>query len=73
MARTMEIIFNGFKETVPQGSTIADLLEHFQEPDSHVIVELNGRFIFAQQYGQTVVSAGMSWSSSTPASAAEKL
>ena len=57
-ARTMEIIFNGFKETVPRGSTIADLLQHFEEPDSHVIVELNGRFIFAQQYGQTVVVAG---------------
>jgi thiamine biosynthesis protein ThiS len=58
MAKTISITFNGFKESVPQGSTVASLLEHFEEMDSHVIVELNGKFIFEQKYAETLVSAG---------------
>jgi thiamine biosynthesis protein ThiS len=37
---------------------VASLLEHFEEMDSHVIVELNGKFIFEQKYAETLVSAG---------------
>ena len=58
MARSIEIVFNGFTELVPEASTIASLLEHFEEVDSHVIVELNGKFIFEQQYSQTRVFPG---------------
>jgi len=43
-------------EQVPEGATLAFLIEHFQEKDPSLIVEHNGRFIFPKQYSTTTVS-----------------
>jgi len=55
---SIEITVNGMKEKVPQGSTIKDLIEHFKEEDIHLIVEMNGSFVYPQDYSKIVVSEG---------------
>lgn len=44
-------------EEVPEGATLAFLIDHFQEKDPALIVEHNGRFVFPTEYGATTVSA----------------
>lgn len=58
MSRNAKIIVNGFPETVPEHATIAELIAHFKEGDTDLIVEHNGRFVFPQKYAETRVSAG---------------
>jgi thiamine biosynthesis protein ThiS len=53
---TISIFVNGMEEKVREGATLAFLVEHFQEKDPALIVELNGRFIFPKQYSTTTVS-----------------
>ncbi len=48
---------NGFKEKVPGNLTISRLIEHLREGDVHLIVELNGRFIYPQKYHITHVES----------------
>jgi thiamine biosynthesis protein ThiS len=55
MASKIEIILNGFEEKVYEGSSIASLIKQFNETDPHLFVELNGRFVYAQKYGETIV------------------
>jgi len=43
-------------EEVPEGATLAFLIEHFQEKDPALIVEHNSRFVFPKQYSTTTVS-----------------
>jgi thiamine biosynthesis protein ThiS len=57
-SKEIEIILNGMKETVPEGVTIAQLIEISNESDKDLIVELNGRFVFAQKYSTTLLSEG---------------
>jgi len=54
----VEVVVNGFKERVPEGATISDLISRFGERDTHLIVELNGRFVFTQQCDTIQVAAG---------------
>jgi thiamine biosynthesis protein ThiS len=56
--RTIAIHVNGFEETVAAGATIAELIEHFEEDDVHLIVEHNGRFVYPRQYHSISVAAG---------------
>ena len=58
MCKEVVIVVNGFKERVPEGATLTELISRFQEGDIHLIVEHNGRFVFAQQYDTTQVTAG---------------
>jgi thiamine biosynthesis protein ThiS len=58
MNTLIEIVVNGFSEKVPKDSSIAFLIEHFKEFDSALIVEHNGRFVYARSYPQTVVKEG---------------
>lgn len=58
MNQTIQIIVNGFPETVPAHATVAELLEHFKEGDTDLIVERNGCFVFAETYASTTVSEG---------------
>lgn len=53
----MVIEINGFKETVPEGATISDLIERFEEQDIDLIVEYNGRFLYAHKWPVTIISA----------------
>lgn len=57
MKGTIRIIVNGMMEEVPEGATLAFLIEHFQEKDPALIVEHNNRFVFPKQYSTTTVSA----------------
>ena len=58
MRKEVEVVVNGFKERVLEGATISDLISRFGERDTHLIVEHNGRFVFAQQYDTTQIAAG---------------
>jgi thiamine biosynthesis protein ThiS len=51
----MQVILNGFREAIPKDTTIAQLIEHREEYDVGLIVELNNKFVFPQDYGKTVV------------------
>lgn len=57
-ADCIEIIFNGFKEKVPAGTTIAELIDRAGEGDKHLVVECNNRFIHAQAYPATTLNEG---------------
>ncbi len=54
----MQVILNGFGEAIPRDTTIAQLIERREEYDVGLIVELNNKFIFPQDYGKTVVREG---------------
>ncbi len=54
----IEIVVNGFKESVPGDSTIAFLIEHLQEGDHQLMVEHNGKFVHAQYWPSTTVKTG---------------
>ena len=58
VCKEVVVVVNGFKELVPEGVTLSELIRRFQERDTHLIVEHNGRFVFAQQYDTTPVTAG---------------
>lgn len=53
---TIQIFVNGMMEEVPEGATLAFLIEHFQERDPALIVERNGRFVFPRNYSMTTLS-----------------
>jgi thiamine biosynthesis protein ThiS len=54
----IEIVFNGFKQTLPAPFTIADLIEITEERDGGLIVEHNNRYVFKQDYGDTFLAQG---------------
>ena len=56
--KEIEIILNGLKETIREGVSIAQLIEISNESDKGVIVELNGKFVFAQEYSITFLNEG---------------
>jgi thiamine biosynthesis protein ThiS len=58
MNDAIQIVVNGMREEVPAESRIVDLIERFGEGDPDLIVEHNGRFVFAQEYPTRTVSAG---------------
>jgi thiamine biosynthesis protein ThiS len=57
MSAFIRIIVNGLQEEVPPSSTIAELIDLFQEMDRDLIVEHNGRFVFPQDYASTAIAA----------------
>jgi sulfur carrier protein len=54
----MDIIVNGLTERVSQNISIRQLIIHFKEGDSHLIVEHNGRFAYPQDYEKICLSEG---------------
>jgi sulfur carrier protein len=56
MGSTIQITVNGMTEEVPENATLEFLIEHFHEADPALIVEHNGRYVYARQYGTTRVS-----------------
>ncbi|MFZ0613331.1 MAG: sulfur carrier protein ThiS [Desulfobacterales bacterium] len=57
MTPAIRITLNGFTEEVPPLTTLADLIDRFQEMDRDLIVEHNGRFVFPQNYATIHLSA----------------
>ena len=49
----IEGIINGFKEKVPKGSSITALILAYDEVDSAMMVEQNGRYVYPQDYDTT--------------------
>jgi len=56
MSDRIRIVVNGMPEEVPPSATLTDLIGLFGEMDPDLIVELNGRFVFAQDYTATRVA-----------------
>lgn len=54
----IEVTINGFKEKVPAGATITELILTYDEMDSAMMVERNGKFVYPQDYETTVPEAG---------------
>jgi thiamine biosynthesis protein ThiS len=54
----IEVVVNGDRELVPSLSTVAALIERFEEGDTHLIVQRNGRCVYPQEYESAVVEAG---------------
>jgi thiamine biosynthesis protein ThiS len=56
MGRTIQITVNGMTEDVPENATLESLIDRFREADPALIVELNGRYVYAREYSTTRVS-----------------
>lgn len=56
MSGLIQITVNGLSENVSPSTTLADLIELFQEVDRDLIVEHNGRFVFPQDYAAIQVA-----------------
>ena len=54
----MRVTINGFFEEVPDGTTIAEVIDRNQEFEVHMIVELNHRFIHQKDFTTTVLKEG---------------
>jgi sulfur carrier protein len=52
------IRINDFPQQVDAGSNLQTLIDQFEEKDPDLIVELNGRFIYRQNYASTIVCGG---------------
>jgi thiamine biosynthesis protein ThiS len=46
----VRIFVDGLPEDVPDGASVFDVLEQRDEPQDHVIVELNGSFVHPPAY-----------------------
>jgi sulfur carrier protein len=49
------ITVNDRSEKVPAHSSLSDLIRRFGEDDPHLVVELNGRFVYPRAYASTSV------------------
>jgi len=58
MGNVMDIIVNGFAERVLEDISIRQLIILFQEGDTDLIVEHNGRFVYPRDYEKTRLSEG---------------
>jgi len=58
MSREIEITLNGFSEKISDGVTLSSLIVKHGDGDVHLIVEVNGRFVYPQRYGETVIRKG---------------
>jgi sulfur carrier protein len=54
----MRVFINGFFEEVPEGTTIAEVIDRNQEFEVHMIVELNHRFVHQKDFAATVLQEG---------------
>jgi sulfur carrier protein len=55
---TITIVVNGFEENVPAGATLDRLIRLFNEGDTDLIAEHNGRFVYPKDYAATRVADG---------------
>ena len=52
-AGTIEVTINGFKEKVTKGASITQLIREYDEMESAMMVEWNGRFVYPRNYDTT--------------------
>lgn len=58
MPDEIKIMLNGFVERLSGRSSLSQLIADRGDGDAHLIVELNGRFIYPKDYSETVVEDG---------------
>ncbi|MBW2349371.1 MAG: MoaD/ThiS family protein [Deltaproteobacteria bacterium] len=58
MRKEISIMVNGLEEQVPEGASISQLIDLFEETDRHMIVEKNGRYVYPRDYGSVTVTEG---------------
>ena len=58
MEKIIELIINGFKETIAENMTISKLIFRYREGDAALIVEHNGRFVYPRKYGEIILLNG---------------
>ena len=56
--KEIEITLNGMKEKVLDGISIAQLIECYNESNTALIVERNGKFVYPKKYGATFLCDG---------------
>ncbi len=56
--KEISITLNGMQENLLESTTIADLIALKEEKDGGLIVELNNKYVFSQQYAATILSDG---------------
>ena len=54
----MEIVVNGRPQTVPEESTLLDLLRSLSIDPARVAIELNGEIVKKAEWSETRLSAG---------------
>jgi thiamine biosynthesis protein ThiS len=54
----MWAVINGFKEPLPEKTSISDVIHSSREFEIHMIVELNHRFIHQKDYETTYLTEG---------------
>jgi thiamine biosynthesis protein ThiS len=54
----MRVIINGFKESLPERTSIAEVIHSNREFEIHMIVELNHRFVHQKDYESTYLAEG---------------
>ena len=46
------MVVNGFAETFQGGTRISDVIDRFEARDHSLIVEVNGRFVYPEDYSR---------------------
>lgn len=54
----MKLIVDGFPEELPDGWTLAQLIESRREDTVHMIAEINHRYVHRRDYPTTVLTEG---------------
>ena len=54
----MWAVINGFNESIPEKTSISDVINSSREFEIHLIVELNHRFIHQKDYETTYLTEG---------------
>ncbi|MGA3085554.1 MAG: sulfur carrier protein ThiS [Thermodesulfobacteriota bacterium] len=54
----MWAVINGFKESLPEKTSVSDVIHSSREFDIHMIVELNHHFIHQKDYESTYLTEG---------------
>ena len=54
----MWVFINGFKESIPEKTSIAEVIKANQEFEIHMIVELNHRFVYQKDFECTLLKEG---------------
>ena len=56
--KEISITLNGMQENLLESTTIADLIALKEEKDGRLIVELNNKYAFSQEYAATNLADG---------------
>jgi len=58
MKMAAQILLNGLSEDLDEALSVAALIARTKEQDVHLIVEVNGRYVYPRDYDNTIVQDG---------------